>query len=226
MDRNLLASYLKAGLSLPQIGALENRDPSTVGYWVAKHGLRANGRERFAPRGGLTRGDLEPLVEGGQSVAEMARRLDRSGSTVRYWLKRFDLSPEERKRRRPALAAADRAGLDRAEAECRRHGLVEWVRRPDGGWRCGRCRSEDVSNWRRRAKRKLVELAGGCCAICGYDRYMGALQFHHRDPSTKAFALSRKGHARAFAELEAEAAKCVLLCANCHAEVEGGYAKL
>jgi hypothetical protein len=32
MDRDQLKAWIDAGLSLPQIGALTNRDPSTVGY--------------------------------------------------------------------------------------------------------------------------------------------------------------------------------------------------
>jgi hypothetical protein len=53
----------------------------------------------------------------------------------------------------------------------------------------------------------LVEEAGGVCAACG---------------AAKQFALSAKGVARSLARARAEAAKCVLLCANCHAEVEAG----
>ena len=34
MDRDRLERYLAEGLSLEAIGVLENRDPSTVGYWV------------------------------------------------------------------------------------------------------------------------------------------------------------------------------------------------
>ena len=67
-----------------------------------------------------------------------------------------------------------------------------------------------------------MEEAGGRCQLCGYGRYQGALQFHHLDPTTKEFAISRQGVTRAFAELREEAAKCILLCANCHAEVEAG----
>jgi hypothetical protein len=73
-------------------------------------------------------------------------------------------------------------------------------------------------------KALLVEEAGGKCTLCGYDRCVAALQFHHLDPSTKAFGLSRKGVTKGIDSLRAEAAKCVLLCANCHAEVEGGFA--
>jgi hypothetical protein len=83
-----------------------------------------------------------------------------------------------------------------------------------------------VAEWRRRAKRRLIEAAGGRCVICGYDRYEKALHFHHLDPATKSFGLAMRGQTRAFAKTLAEARKCVLLCANCHAEVEGGVAEL
>ncbi len=53
-------------------------------------------------------------------------------------------------------------------------------------------------------------------------RYVGALQFHHRDPATKAFEVSRQGITRSLDRLRLEARKCVLLCANCHAMVEAG----
>ena len=64
--------------------------------------------------------------------------------------------------------------------------------------------------------------AGGRCAACGFDAYLGALQFHHRDRAEKAFALSDQGVTRSLAVARSEAAKCVLLCANCHAMVEAG----
>jgi hypothetical protein len=84
MDRELLERYLKQGLSLPQISALVGRDPSTVGYWVQKHGLVANGRAKYAPRGGLTRAQLEPFVDSGVTLEGMATALDRSAPTIRY----------------------------------------------------------------------------------------------------------------------------------------------
>lgn len=68
--------------------------------------------------------------------------------------------------------------------------------------------------------------AGGRCKICEYDRYLGALQFHHVDPSTKEFAVSLRGRTRHIERVRAEASKCVLLCSNCHAEVEGGITPL
>jgi hypothetical protein len=85
---------------------------------------------------------------------------------------------------------------------------------------------ERVSTRRRKVKEILVDEAGGACAICGYKRFAGALQFHHLDPEDKEFAISRNGATLGIETLRAEAAKCVLLCANCHVEVEAGLASL
>ena len=71
-------------------------------------------------------------------------------------------------------------------------------------------------------KEILVEEAGGACRLCGYSRYVGALHFHHLNPQSKTFSLADEGATRSLAAARAEAAKCILLCANCHAEVEVG----
>jgi hypothetical protein len=71
-----------------------------------------------------------------------------------------------------------------------------------------------------------VREAGGRCSLCGYERYIGALGFHHLDPAEKRFSISYLGASRALGRARAEAQKCVLLCANCHAEVEAGVARL
>jgi hypothetical protein len=67
-----------------------------------------------------------------------------------------------------------------------------------------------------------VREAGGCCRVCGFAKYIGALQFHHVDPTCKDFSVSREGVTRSLERARQEARKCVLLCANCHAMVEGG----
>jgi 5-methylcytosine-specific restriction endonuclease McrA len=113
-----------------------------------------------------------------------------------------------------------------AERVCRTHGRTEFVLEGRGYYRCKRCRMERVVAWRRRTKLRLVAEAGGRCKICGYDRYSGALHFHHLDPAAKKFAISRKGFTWSLARMRAEVAKCVLLCSNCHAEVEAGIARL
>ena len=67
----------------------------------------------------------------------------------------------------------------------------------------------------------LVNEAGGRCAVCGYHRCAVNLHFHHVDPSTKKFLLSA-GMGHSLATFREEAKKCVLVCANCHGEIEAG----
>ena len=86
------------------------------------------------------------------------------------------------------------------------------------GNRCCKCESKKIAEWRRKTKRTLVEMFGGKCVRCGYDRSYAALQLHHRDPATKKFGIARKGHTKALDKQIEEAKKCDLLCANCHAE--------
>jgi hypothetical protein len=95
-----------------------------------------------------------------------------------------------------------------------------------GYYRCTQCRMDRVSRRRRQIKEILVRESGGRCVMCGYDRYSGALHFHHLDPSEKSFAIARKGHTRSLDRAREKARKCVLVCANCHAEIEGGVATL
>jgi len=75
-------------------------------------------------------------------------------------------------------------------------------------------------------KEILVREAGGRCTICGYDRYIGALEFHHVNPDEKRLGLAMGGITLAIERLRAETRRCVLLCANCHAEVEAGVTSL
>ena len=113
-----------------------------------------------------------------------------------------------------------------AIAVCPGHGTTAFRRRAEGGWRCLKCRAEAVVARRRTVKATLVLDAGGACALCGYARSVAALQFHHVDAATKNFQLGRHGVTRSLSAARAEAAKCILLCANCHAEVEAGVATI
>lgn len=225
MEKGELERYLANGLSLEQIGRLVGRNPSTISYHLKKHGLSPVNQGKHANKGPIPEEALRRLVESGASHREMAVALDRSPATIRHWLAKYGLRGEGSKRR--ALAReARRAGKRRAVLRCAHHGLTEFTLEGRGYFRCIECRKERVSEWRRRVKRRLVEEAGGCCVICGYDRCVAALEFHHLDPATKLFALSRQGVTRSFEEAQAEARKCVLLCANCHAEVEAGVTEV
>ncbi|HWG07627.1 MAG TPA: helix-turn-helix domain-containing protein [Solirubrobacteraceae bacterium] len=85
MDRTYLQKMLGEGLSLAEIGRRVDRHESTVSYWVERHGLQANGRERHAARGALAREELESLVEQGMSIAEIALAVDSARGRRGWW---------------------------------------------------------------------------------------------------------------------------------------------
>jgi transposase len=222
MDEAQLAAWVGEGLSLEQIGRRVGRHPSTVSYWLAKYGLQAPGRERHAPRGAIERDVLERLVASGASVAVIGETLGRGTRSVRHWLARYGLETRATARRRARREAPGTTAL----LPCDRHGVGVHRRGASGRFRCLACRSEAVTRRRRKVKAILVAEAGGACVLCGYERCTGALQFHHLDPATKRFELSADGFARSLDRARAEARKCVLLCSNCHAEVESGSVSL
>lgn len=73
---------------------------------------------------------------------------------------------------------------------------------------------------KRREKRKIkaIEFKGGKCKNCGYNKCLGVMHFHHRNPSKKEFQISRKDVSWNLIKKELD--KCDLLCANCHNELE------
>jgi hypothetical protein len=84
---------------------------------------------------------------------------------------------------------------------------------------------ENANTWTRqkerhnRIKREFVELKGGKCELCGYNRNFAALQFHHIDPKEKSIPLDARSMGNISEErLRDEIKKCQLLCANCHIE--------
>jgi hypothetical protein len=177
---------------------------------------------RFAPKGPPDRDMLEALAVGGATLLEIATALDRSIATIRYWLRKWDVARPDCRRSDIDPATAPLL----ANRACPRHGLVSFRLDPRGTYRCKLCRQEYVANRRRRVKQILVDEVGGCCVGCGYRRCVGALQFHHVDPAEKTFGLASQGATRSIDAARKEARKCVLLCANCHAEVEAGVRRL
>jgi DNA-binding transcriptional ArsR family regulator len=219
VERDWLAREFERGKSLEQIGRERGVHPSTVGYWATRHGLRPPGAEKFAARGAPDPELLERLAREGLSLREIAEALDRSIATVRHWLRRWQIERADCRRKPPLPPDAPRE----VQMSCPRHGMTRFRLDVRGTYRCKRCAQERVAERRRKVKRILVAEAGGRCRMCGYDRCVAALQFHHVDPEGKSFALSDQGMTRGLERAREEARKCVLLCANCHAEVESGH---
>ena len=88
---------------------------------------------------------------------------------------------------------------------------------------CKKCSNEQTIERQRAFKKKCIDYKGGKCELCDYNKCIGALEFHHKDPNLKEFGLagaelkgSIKGELKE--EIKKELDKCSLFCANCHRE--------
>jgi 5-methylcytosine-specific restriction endonuclease McrA len=106
------------------------------------------------------------------------------------------------------------------EKICKKHGLTEYVIRIDGRSRCKKCAVDAVQKRRHVLKEKAVAYKGGKCVKCGYNKYVGALEFHHTN-GDKEFGIGAKGYTRSWEKVKEELDKCILVCSNCHKEIEG-----
>ena len=71
-------------------------------------------------------------------------------------------------------------------------------------------------------KKALVEYKGGQCSICGYNKNIAVLSFHHinDENNQKEYDISiRMGNRCSLETLKKEADKCILVCENCHREI-------
>lgn len=168
---------------------------------------------------------LRKQVEAGATLAALAQDYGVDRTVVRRELARAGL----RTARQRVLATSEAAralGATSIMLACATHGEVMHRRDARGSYRCPHCNAMRVAAHRRAVKDKLVDEAGGACRTCGYDRCSRALSFHHVDPSNKSFGLAMAGIARSLEKARAEAAKCMLLWANCHMEVETGLREI
>jgi hypothetical protein len=196
VERETLARYFEAGWSLARIAAAVNKDTSTIGKMAKRYGLEPVGRRRFSPKR-IPRERLAMLVGEGLTLPQLAGELEVSITTVRKHLARHGLRTAWSARAEARSARLEAGGSQSMERHqmlvCRHHGVTRHQLEARGSYRCLRCRAEAVARRRRKVKAILVAEAGGCCRVCGYHRFAGALHFHHLDPAEKSYGLSYKG---------------------------------
>lgn len=82
--------------------------------------------------------------------------------------------------------------------------------------------SEKVSEFRRRRKLNLIHVCGDKCNLCGYNRVINSLEFHHINPQEKEYGIAANGTCHNLEKDLQEVKKCILVCANCHREIHAG----
>lgn len=72
----------------------------------------------------------------------------------------------------------------------------------------------------KRVKKALVIAFGRKCQRCGLEDETYMYDFHHLNPSTKAFTLSGSCLSASKVRIIQEAKKCIMVCSNCHRKIE------
>lgn len=146
---------------------------------------------------------LEQMVDEGLSSYAIANKLGKSKTTVWYWLKKYEL-------------------VTRKLYKCTICNDDNKSHFTNGRFtQCKKCRRLKQNNTTRNHKITLVQYKGGKCEICGYNRCIAALDFHHRNPNEKDpnWRNMRRWNPE---RVKREVNKCQLVCRNCHSEIHYG----
>lgn len=167
---------------------------------------------------------LKKLIDENKSTYEIAAECNMSQTNVRHWLKKYGLKTKYR-----TITAQEVKDGYKTCPQCKvkkEMNINNFYIRKTGKFHhwCKECGSKKSVDRFREYKLKCVTYKGGKCIVCGYDKYFGALDFHHLDPSKKDFTVAASN--KTFEALQEELDKCVLLCATCHRELHGGIIKL
>jgi hypothetical protein len=162
---------------------------------------------------------LERLINEGNSLNKITKITGRCLSTIQHWMKKYDLKSNFKR-------FADREkveyGNERFCPKCKKMVCITLFHSKRGvkyaSSYCKHCIADKTTERKRNLKKLMVEYKGGSCHKCGYNKYLGALDFHHINPEEKDFNPS---HLKTYIlndMVKEELDKCLLLCANCHRE--------
>lgn len=93
-------------------------------------------------------------------------------------------------------------------------------KKPNGNLQsyCKKCFNRYCADRWKQRKLDAIAYKGGKCERCGYDKYYGALEFHHLDPLQKDCDWN-KMRKKKWQDVLAELDKCICVCSNCHREI-------
>jgi len=163
---------------------------------------------------------LTILLQEYYSQRDIAKFFKVSQSTVKHYLKKFDLKTRKKKFKKnfktvKKCIVCNMLLKNEAFYQKRIYSLSSYCK--DCANKKSLKRQHKVGHER---KAFFVEQKGGKCQTCGYNKCQAALHFHHRNPQEKEMKLDvRLLSNTSFDKLQNEINKCDLLCANCHTEL-------
>lgn len=163
---------------------------------------------------------LENYLREGLSLNQIAKICNKSLTSIRYWKDKYSLkSLHKTFRELQPVEYGETRYCSRCKQDVKTENFHQRRGKEFSSPYCKSCTSDHTLERVRNLKSQMIEYKGGCCQRCGYDKYQGALEFHHIDPNEKDFNLSRLKKYSFDDRVKSELDKCILVCANCHREI-------
>lgn len=165
---------------------------------------------------------LESLIGSGLSLRQISNQTGKSLTTLRYWVKKHNLKSNYKSFKfLEKVEYGDFRYCPSCKKDCPTENFHQRRGKPHSSTYCKECTTIQTLNRMQKLKKLMVDYKGGCCLICGYNKYMGALEFHHLNPKEKDFNLSHMKKYTFDDRIKNELDKCILVCSNCHREIHG-----
>jgi len=163
---------------------------------------------------------LEKYINDGMSLNQISKETSKSLSTIIYWVKKHGLKSNYVNFKNQSKTEYGKTRFcKRCQKNVDTKNFHQRRGKENGAVYCKPCTSEQTLERTRLLKSKMVEYKGGSCVRCGYNKYYGALEFHHLDPAIKDFNPSKLKKYTFDDRVKMELDKCILVCSNCHREI-------
>ena len=156
------------------------------------------------------------VFDGGSTVRtrQIAEEFDLSQSTIKYWLKKYDL--------KTAFKTPSEGYKCNKCGETKQSKFYKSQR-----WLCSACFNAYKIEQAKKKREFALSILGAECVVCGYKKFMCSLDIHHIDPKKKLYAINKMAHsAHSIPFIKKEIKKCKVLCGNCHRKVHNKILKL
>jgi predicted transcriptional regulator len=163
---------------------------------------------------------LQELLKLDMSQRDIAKHLNVSQTTIKYWLKKFEL-----KTTKAILNKIDFVNELKYCNNCKCKKKLDFFYKKNVGshgtfssW-CKECTNKRSTEKARLMKLRMVNYKGSMCERCKLhlnDTHLSVFEFHHTDKTTKDRDFTNTIKSHTWERVKKEIDKCKLLCSNCH----------